>query len=108
VNSLPALTVARRRLLAALLVALVALAPHAANAQPILRGKAQQASVAPTLWQPVASVFAGPGRATLPLAWDGAAQRLTPPVVIVEQAPAPISAPGIEQVIPLTPWLMLP
>lgn len=100
-----------RRLAAALLVALVALAlPHAANAQPILRGKAQQAAAATATWQPVSAAFAAPGQGALPARWEGlAAGRLNPPVIVVELAPAPVSAPSITEILPLpAPWLMLP
>lgn len=101
-----------RRLAAALLVALVALAlPHAANAQPILRGKAQQAAAAATAtWQPVSAAFAAPGQGALPARWEGlAAGRLNPPVIVVELAPAPVSAPSVTEILPLpAPWLMLP
>ncbi len=97
----------RRRIAAALLVALVALAlPHAANAQPILRGKVQQAAAvaAPSIWQPVRSAFAGPGQGALPTRWAG---RLSPPVVVVEAAPAPVSVPAITKLLPVAPWLNL-
>jgi len=106
VNTLASLTAARSRLFVALVVALVvAFAPHAANAQPILRAKAQQATpaAAPTLWQTVASQFAGAGQQLVP-DWSGVAAQLAQPALTFEQAQA------VEQIapLPLVPWLTLP
>lgn len=98
----------RSRLAGALFVALLALAlPHAAHAQPILKGK-QQALPASTavIWQPVSAAFSGPGLGALPEIWTGVlAQRLTPPVIIVEHGP--IQQPAIEMPVPLpiAPWM---
>jgi hypothetical protein len=98
------------RLVAALFAILLALAlPQAVGAQPILIGKALVArQSAPSLWQPVRSVFVAPGQSALQISWGGvAAARTGAPIVSIGRPSRPLSAPAVELPAPAMPWLSL-